>query len=71
MRSIGMAHVRIWRASVLRRRVLLVVDALVLVLAAGAQATTPYGRHAKARAERDAAKELAAVRLPPRFQERP
>jgi len=48
----------------LRRRSLLLAGLLAAVVAAAAQATTVSGRRDKARANLDAAKELAAIRLP-------
>ena len=48
----------------MRRRTVLLTGLLTLVMVAGAQAMTPFGRRAKARATADAAQALAAVKLP-------
>jgi hypothetical protein len=48
----------------MRQRVLLLAGLLALLLAANAQALSPYNRQARARARADAAEELAAIRLP-------
>jgi hypothetical protein len=48
-----------------RRRALLLAGLLALLLAANAQALSPYNRHVRARARADAASALAGIQLPP------
>ena len=50
--------------ALMGRRALFLAGLLALLLAAGAQATSSFGRRAMARAKADAAAELAAAQLP-------
>jgi hypothetical protein len=55
---------RLWRATMIRRRAIWLTVVLALLGAGGAQAMTPFAQRSMARATAEAAKELASVVLP-------